>query len=107
MRASGRSNFVNETEHFERERFGWTCRRCRDAQRSGAQADKRVDENGRDSRQEGRARFFHEGESEERDGSRLSARALARWRETDGVRVLFCPSCGAEDAIKEDCETAG
>ncbi|HKP73304.1 MAG TPA: hypothetical protein VJT82_10235 [Pyrinomonadaceae bacterium] len=42
-----------------------------------------------------RARFFSEGESEERE-PRLSAHALARWRD-DSRQVLVCPNCGAEE----------
>jgi hypothetical protein len=80
-----------ETEHFIKERFGWVCRRCRDAASHAA-----TDDTERASQTEGRARFFREGEAEERE-PHLSTRALARRREADGGRILFCPNCGAEE----------
>ena len=43
------------------------------------------------------ARFFREGESEERE-ARLSARTLARWTD-DTRRALRCPRCGVEEEI--------
>ena len=87
---------MTETEHFVKERFGWVCRRCRDAAGGGAAAG--VENTGRRaSLVEGRARFFHEGEAEERE-PKLSAPGLARRRDAGGQRILFCPSCGAEEA---------
>jgi hypothetical protein len=43
-------------------------------------------------------RFFREGEAEERE-PRLSADALARWRD-DSRRALLCPRCGVEEEIE-------
>jgi hypothetical protein len=75
-------------EHFTNEGFGWTCRRCH------------AETKARESQPDSRARFFTEGESEDRDPS-LSAPALARWR--DAARQnLFCPRCGVEESLKGD-----
>ena len=94
-----------ETEHFVKERFGWVCRRCSDAARRDAAAG--VDNDGRrPSLVEGRARFFHEGEAEERE-PKLSARGLARRRDAGGRRTLFCPNCGAEEADYSTENVAG
>ena len=91
-----------ETEHFVKERFGWVCRRCCDAARGGAAAG--VEDTGRRaSLTEGRARFFHEGEAEERE-QKLSAPGLARRRDAGGRRNLFCPSCGAEEVVDSSGE---
>jgi hypothetical protein len=84
-----------ETDHFIREPFGWVCKRCRDAQPSATAADKK---SVRDPLREGRARFFHEGEAGER-ASELSAPALARWREGDEGKTLFCPNCDAQESV--------
>jgi hypothetical protein len=43
-------------------------------------------------------RFFREGEAEERE-PRLSADALARWKD-DSRRALLCPRCGVEEEIE-------
>ncbi len=74
-----------ETEQFIKDGYGWTCKRCREDEAAHA-----PDEAGT------LARFFREGESEERE-PRLSTGALARWRDDDGRRILFCPTCGAEE----------
>jgi hypothetical protein len=72
-------------EHFINEGFGWTCRRCREETKA------------RGSQRDSRARFFSEGEAEDRE-PRLSAPALARWR--DGSRqTLVCPRCGIEESL--------
>ncbi len=73
-------------EHFRNSGYGWTCKRCGDEQtaRAGPASP--------------RARFFHEGEAEERD-MRLSTPALARWRD-DTRQVLVCPRCGIEEQIQ-------
>ena len=96
-----------ETEHFVKERFGWVCRRCRDAARRGEAAD--IEDTGRRAPLDvGRARFFHEGEAETKD-PQLSTRGLARRRDAEGGRrVLFCPDCGAEETLgptREDVAT--
>lgn len=76
-------------KHFVKERFGWVCLRCRDSAPEG-DAERAPSERGR-------ARFFHEGEAEERE-PRLSSPALARRRDAGGGRsVLFCPQCGAQE----------
>ena len=79
------------TERFVKERFGWVCRRCRDAAPAA--------EAGGAAPADGLARFCHEGEAEERV-PRLSAPALARRRESGGRAVLYCPRCGAEEEVK-------
>jgi len=43
-------------------------------------------------------RFFRQGEAEERE-PRLSADALARWKD-DSRRALLCPRCGVEEEIE-------
>ena len=75
-----------ETKQFVNEGFGWECRRCRASGSEGAHAPHAP---------EGLARFFREGEAEG-GGPRLSARALARWKD-DARRVLRCERCGAEE----------
>jgi hypothetical protein len=74
-------------EHFRNDGYGWTCSRCNDEQERAA-------------RQQGpRARFFSEGEAEERD-LKLTTAARARWR--DATRqILFCPSCGVEERMQD------
>jgi len=89
---------MTATEHFVKERFGWVCRRCRDAARGSAPAGVEDTER-RAPLDAGRARFFHEGEAEERE-PKLSAPELARRRDAGGRRTLFCPSCGAEEAAE-------
>jgi hypothetical protein len=71
--------------HFINEGFGWTCRRCHEETKA------------RESHTDSRARFFTEGESEQRD-PQLSAPALARWRD-QSRRTLVCPRCGAEEQM--------
>ncbi|MBA3246702.1 MAG: hypothetical protein H0T63_01300 [Pyrinomonadaceae bacterium] len=74
-------------ENFINNGFGWTCRHCQskdEARLSGAG---------------GRARFFREGEAEERE-MKLSEPALARWRD-DSREVLVCPRCGIEEGMRE------
>jgi len=83
---------VPETKHFVNDGYGWACKRCRasedaDAQR-GASATTRDD---------ALARFFREGEAEERE-PRLSAHSLARWTD-DSRRALRCPRCGVEEEV--------
>ena len=72
-------------EHFVNEGFGWTCRRCLKEERA------------RETPASPRARFFSEGEAEDRD-PKLSAPALARWRDASR-RALVCPRCGIEEAL--------
>jgi hypothetical protein len=72
-------------EHFFNEGFGWTCRRCH--------AETKACKPHTNSR----ARFFNEGEAEERD-PKLSAPALARWRDASR-RALVCPRCEIEEIL--------
>ena len=81
---------MTETEHFINAGYGWTCKRCL------------KDKEARESLEGSRARFFSEGEAEERE-PRLSTEALARWRD-EARRILVCPRCGAEERIKENDE---
>jgi hypothetical protein len=73
-------------EHFINEGFGWTCRRCHEETKA------------RESQPDSRARFFTEGEAEDRD-PQLSAPALARWRDASR-NTLMCPRCGIEEQIQ-------
>jgi len=73
-------------EHFRNTGYGWTCRRCSAEQERAA-------------RQDGpRARFFSEGEAEERE-LKLSTPALARWRD-EARTTLYCPRCGVEERVQ-------
>jgi len=74
--------------HFTNEGFGWTCRRC-----NAERARETLPESPR-------ARFFTEGESEDRD-PKLSAPALARWRDASH-ETLVCPNCGIEESTGSD-----
>jgi hypothetical protein len=75
-------------EHFVNEGFGWTCRRCLTQERARETPV-----------QSPRARFFSEGESEDRD-PKLSTPALARWRDASR-RTLVCPRCETEESLNE------
>jgi hypothetical protein len=75
-------------QHFVNNGYGWTCRRCQEKE-----------ETARAPERSARARFFSEGEAEERE-PRFSASALAQWR--DELRqVLSCPRCGVEERVKQ------
>ena len=104
---------MRETEHFINEGYGWACKRCLGA-RVATQATPVADsppyatsDADSSSRSPARAdssssastlpRFFREGEAEERE-TRLSADALARWKD-DSRRALLCPRCGVEETI--------
>ncbi|HEX8143441.1 MAG TPA: hypothetical protein VF553_12645 [Pyrinomonadaceae bacterium] len=79
---------VIETTHFINTGFGWLCKRC-----SAEQEEESAGAN------EGRARFFTEGEAEAKE-PRLSTPALARW--TDATRqTLVCPRCSIEETISK------
>jgi hypothetical protein len=71
-------------EHFRNTGYGWTCKRCSTEQERAAPVGSR-------------ARFFSEGEAEERE-LKLSTPALARWRD-ETHRALICPRCGIEEAL--------
>jgi hypothetical protein len=75
-----------ETLHFINDGYGWACKRCRDEFHARAQPNATP-----------LARFFREGEAEERE-PRLSSPPLARW--TDHTRrALTCPRCGALEEL--------
>jgi hypothetical protein len=74
-----------EIDHFINEGFGWMCKHC------SAVRQARVNE------QATRARFFTEGEAEEKE-PQLSAPALARWT-SPTRRALKCPRCGIEEPV--------
>lgn len=76
-----------EIEHFINQGYGWLCKRCHNEVETRVGLD------------EGRARFFSEGESEDKE-PRFSTHALARWR--DGSRkTLYCPDCGIEEVVNK------
>ena len=78
---------------FVNEGRGWECRRCRDEDASARVGD--ADEGEPSSNT--LARFFREGEAEERE-PRLASSSLARWK--DSTRgALVCPRCGAEESL--------
>jgi hypothetical protein len=74
-----------EIDHFINEGFGWMCKHC------SVEIKARVNET------ETRARFFSEGEAEEKE-ARLSTPALARWTSSTR-RALICPRCQIEETI--------
>ena len=79
-------------EHFINEGRGWECRRCR-AEVTSLEDD--ADEGAPSSNT--LARFFREGEAEERE-PRLSSSTLARWKD-DSRSALRCQRCGAEESL--------
>jgi hypothetical protein len=94
---------VRETERFVNEGRGWECRRCRaeDSKEHEGETSEAPPSSTEVSPSSSNtlARFFREGESEERE-PRLSTSALARWK--DSTRsALFCPRCGAEEDLSE------
>jgi hypothetical protein len=118
---------VRETEHFINEDYGWACKRCLESRgatqdasaansppaatrrpsvadsptgaTSNADSSSSANSDADSStRAPALARFFREGEAEERE-TRLSADALARWKD-DSRRALVCPRCGVEETIK-------
>jgi hypothetical protein len=74
-----------EIDHFINEGFGWVCKHCSVNVKARAEA------------KAARARFFTEGEAEEKE-PRLSTTALARWT-SSARRALSCPRCGIEEMI--------
>ena len=75
-----------ETEHFINDGYGWECKHCRESQ--GAHTS---------SKSSPLARFFREGEAEERE-PRLSSAALARWKD-ETRQTLLCARCRIEEDI--------
>jgi hypothetical protein len=91
---------VPETEHFINDGFGWECKRCRASGGEHQPSDREHQPSGGGHAPPGDAalaRFFLEGEAEERE-PRLSAHALARWKDATR-RALRCARCGVEDDI--------
>jgi hypothetical protein len=80
-------------ERFINDGRGWECRRCRDE--SALEDDARAGEPSSNTL----ARFFREGEAEERE-PRLSSVSLARWKDA-ARRALVCTRCGAEEDLPE------
>jgi hypothetical protein len=78
---------VVETEHFVNDGYGWECQRCRESVGGAAPLGDTT-----------LARFFREGEAEERE-PRLSSAALARWKDATR-RTLLCARCGIEEDIR-------
>ncbi|HYP02693.1 MAG TPA: hypothetical protein VER76_21075 [Pyrinomonadaceae bacterium] len=76
-------------QHFVNNGYGWTCRHCQDAEATAA----------RESESSARARFFSEGEAEERE-PKLSSAARARWRD-ESRQELVCPKCGVAEKIDD------
>jgi rubrerythrin len=86
---------VPETERFINDGRGWQCKRCR-AESAATLADEAHEGPPSSSTL---PRFFREGEAEERE-ARLSASALARWK-NETRRVLVCPRCGVEEDLRK------
>jgi hypothetical protein len=82
-------------KRFVNDGRGWECRRCSAEDASAAGGDAR--ECGPSARS--LARFFREGEAEERE-PRLSSSSLARWKDASR-RALVCPRCAAEEDLPE------
>ncbi len=77
-----------EIEHFVNAGYGWMCKHCAAGdEESGAASDR------------GRARFFTEGEAEQKEPA-LSTPALARWRDSSR-QTLYCPRCGVEEMVSK------
>jgi hypothetical protein len=85
---------VRETEHFINEGRGWECKRCRAAGAGSSGEEAREDS----APSHALARFFREGEAEERE-PHLSSPALARWRD-ESRGALACARCGVEEELK-------
>ena len=93
---------MQETKHFVNDGYGWACKRCLssdDREASRVESDDADAQRGASAtpRADALARFFREGEAEERE-PRLSAHSLARWTD-DSHRTLRCPRCGVEEEI--------
>jgi hypothetical protein len=82
-------------KRFVNDGGGWECKRCRAEDASAVGDDAR--EGGPSTR--ALARFFREGEAEERE-PRLSSVSRARWKDASRS-ALVCPRCGAEEDLPE------
>ena len=76
-------------QHFVNNGYGWTCRHCQEAETTEA----------RESERSERARFFSEGEAEERE-PKLSSAPRARWRD-ESRQELVCPKCGVVEKAEQ------
>lgn len=72
-------------DHFINTGYGWVCSHCSPEM---ATLNRET---------EGRARFFHEGEAEDKEPA-LSTVALARWSDASR-QALVCPRCGIQELI--------
>jgi transcription elongation factor Elf1 len=72
-------------DHFINEGFGWVCKHC------SAETEARVTE------KDTRARFFSEGEAEDKEPV-FATPLLARWS-SPTRRTLVCPRCGIEELV--------
>ena len=79
------TSFPVSLEMFKYTVFGWICLRCSESAGSD------------DGEGAGLARFFSEGEAEEKDPG-ISTRGLARWRDASR-QILFCPDCHTEERV--------
>lgn len=73
--------------HFVNHGYGWTCRHCQ------------TKETARVLEQSARARFFSEGEAEDRE-PKFSSASRARWRDASR-QELICPQCGVAEKFGE------
>jgi hypothetical protein len=77
--------FAMELDRFINLGYGWICKQCGPNQETRAKDDV------------ARARFFSEGEAEQKEPA-LSSTGLARWRDASR-QVLYCPVCGVEELV--------
>ena len=73
--------------HFVNNDYGWTCRHCQ------------IEETARVPEKSARARFFSEGEAEERE-PKLSPTSRARWHD-ESRQELVCPKCGVVEKMEK------
>jgi hypothetical protein len=74
-------------EHFINNGYGWICLHCSTEQNAHEEPDA------------ARARFFSEGEAEEKE-PHLSSRGLAKWRDSSR-EILYCSDCGIEERVNK------
>ncbi len=78
---------MKEITHFYNPGYGWLCKHCS------------ADEAENKSEHHELARYFREGEAEEKEPT-LSTPALARWSD-ETRQSLTCPRCGIEELINK------